>query len=165
MAKVLAALTSGLIFGLGLQISGMTDPTIVLGFLDIFGEWNPRLAVMMGSAVAVTFIGYRVAGSQRQPLFAAETKWPTKTAIDRPLVGGALLFGVGWGLVGLCPGPAIVNLATLSPRAIGFVAAMVAGMIALDVWRNRWRGAEFGPRACGKDPCRLKALLLNSAGR
>jgi uncharacterized membrane protein YedE/YeeE len=150
MAKVLAALISGLIFGLGLQISGMTDPIIVLGFLDIFGEWNPRLAVMMGSAVAVTFIGYRIAGSRGQPLFATETVWPTKTAIDRPLVGGALLFGLGWGLVGLCPGPAIVNLATLSPRAIGFVAAMVVGMIALDGWLNRRRGNESGPERAAR---------------
>jgi uncharacterized membrane protein YedE/YeeE len=136
MAKVFSALVCGLLFGLGLQISGMTDPVIVLGFLDIFGVWNPRLAIMMGAALAVTFAGYRVARSRRQPVFAARSEWPTKTAIDRPLVGGAILFGLGWGMVGLCPGPAIVNLATLSPRVIGFVAAMAVGMIVLDGWRN-----------------------------
>lgn len=141
MAKVVSALACGLLFGLGLQISGMTDPIVVLGFLDIFGAWNPRLAVMMGAAVAVTYAGYRLARSRAQPLFATESAWPTKTAIDRSLLAGAVLFGVGWGMVGLCPGPSIVNLATLSPRVIGFVAAMVFGMAALDAWRNRRQGS------------------------
>jgi uncharacterized membrane protein YedE/YeeE len=140
MPTVLAALVSGLIFGFGLAISGMTQPTKVLGFLDVLGiasgTWDPTLAFVMIGALAVAAPGYLLARRRERPLFAEIAAWPKKTAIDRPLVAGAVLFGLGWGLVGLCPGPAIANLATLSSRIVAFVIAMAVGMLALDVWRR-----------------------------
>ena len=141
MPVVLAALASGLVFGFGLAISGMTQPTRVLGFLDVLGiasgTWDPTLAFVMIGALAVAAPGFLLARRRAQRLFAKAAAWPSKRDIDRPLVAGAVLFGIGWGLVGLCPGPAIVNLATLSSRVIAFVIAMAAGMLALDFWRRR----------------------------
>jgi uncharacterized membrane protein YedE/YeeE len=134
MPTALAAFACGLVFGFGLMISGMTQPAKVLGFLDIFGRWDPTLAFVMVGALAVTFGGYALARRRPAPVFAASHLWPTRTDIDRPLVAGSALFGVGWGLVGLCPGPAIENLATLSPRVIGFVVAMGVAMVAHDLW-------------------------------
>jgi hypothetical protein len=133
----LASFICGLIFGLGLLISGMTQPTIVLGFLDIFGRWDPTLAFVMAGALAVSAAGFALARRRPRPLLAATHLWPSRTDIDRPLVVGSILFGVGWGLVGLCPGPALENLASLSPRVIVFVIAMGLGMIAKDVWERR----------------------------
>jgi uncharacterized protein len=130
----LAGFVCGFIFGLGLLISGMTQPTKVLGFLDLFGAWDPSLAVVMASALAVSGVGFAVV-KQRAPLLAPQNQWPTRTDIDRPLLAGSALFGIGWGLVGLCPGPALENLATLSPRVIVFVAAMAAGMMLHDFWQ------------------------------
>jgi len=128
------------IFGLGLFISGMIQPSKVLGFLDVFaipaGRWDPSLAVVMATGLAVTGVGYALI-RPRPPLFDAQSRWPTATAIDRPLLLGAALFGIGWGLVGLCPGPAIVDLATLSPGVIVFVVAMAIGMAAHDFWQRR----------------------------
>jgi uncharacterized membrane protein YedE/YeeE len=135
--RTFIAFACGLIFGFGLLISGMTDPMKVLGFLDIFGAWDPSLAVVMAAALVVSAGGFALARRRGQPLFAAESFWPSATMIDRPLMTGAVLFGLGWGLVGLCPGPAIENLATLSPRVIVFVAAMAVGMFGLHVWRRR----------------------------
>jgi uncharacterized membrane protein YedE/YeeE len=125
------------VFGWGLLISGMVQPTKVLGFLDIFGAWDPSLAVVMAAALAVSSAGFALAKRRTTPIVAAEAQWPTKIAIDRPLVAGVALFGLGWGLVGLCPGPALENLATLSPPLIVFVAAMSAGMLAHDLWQKR----------------------------
>jgi uncharacterized membrane protein YedE/YeeE len=143
---VFASLICGFIFGLGLLISGMTQPTKVLGFLDIFaapsGGWDPSLAVVMAAGLAVTSVGYALV-RRRAPLFDAQSRWPAATPIDRPLVTGAVLFGIGWGLVGLCPGPAIVNLATLSPGVIVFVVTMAIGMLAHDLWQSR-RTTERG---------------------
>jgi len=136
MPLMLAAFVSGLVFGLGLLVSGMMQPAKVLGFLDIFGAWDPTLAVVMAAALTVTAIGFVLARRRAAPLFGSENLWPTKSDIDRPLVVGAALFGVGWGLVGLCPGPALENLATLSPQVIVFVIAMAAGMVAHDVWQK-----------------------------
>jgi uncharacterized protein len=134
MPATLAAFLCGLVFGLGLMISGMTQPAKVLGFLDIFGRWDPTLAFVMAGALAVTFAGYALARRRPAPVFAASHLWPTRTDIDRPLVAGSALFGAGWGLVGLCPGPAIENLATASPRVVGFVVAMGLAMVAHDLW-------------------------------
>jgi uncharacterized membrane protein YedE/YeeE len=131
-----ASLVCGFVFGWGLLISGMTQPAKVLGFLDIFGAWDATLAVVLAAALAITSAGFALA-RKRQPAFDARCQWPSNTAIDRPLVVGALLFGIGWGLVGLCPGPALENLATLSPRVIVFVAAMAIGMVAHDLLRRQ----------------------------
>jgi uncharacterized membrane protein YedE/YeeE len=136
MKMLLGALISGLIFGTGLVISGMTQPTKVLGFLDVFGAWDPTLAFVMGGALAVSLPGFYFARGRSRPLFAAHFRWPTKSEIDAPLIGGAMLFGLGWGLVGLCPGPAIVNLATFLPQIVVFIAMMGVGIYALDWWRG-----------------------------
>jgi uncharacterized membrane protein YedE/YeeE len=141
MPAVVASLVCGLVFGFGLLVSGMTDPLKVLGFLDVFGRWDPTLAFVMAGAVGVSLAGYAVARLMGAPLMAVRSLWPTTTHIDSPLIGGAVLFGIGWGLVGICPGPALVNLGTLSPRAAVFVAAMVAGMLAQDAWRRPGRVA------------------------
>ncbi len=135
--QVLASLLCGLVFGAGLLISGMTQPAKVLGFLDVLGRWDPTLAFVMAGALAVSAAGFALARRRGAPLFAAQYLWPTRTDIDRPLVVGSLLFGVGWGLAGLCPGPALENLASLSPRVVGFVLAMIAGMVAEAWWRSR----------------------------
>jgi uncharacterized protein len=136
----LVSFVCGYIFGLGLFISGMIQPTKVLGFLDFFGipsgTWDPSLAVVMAAGLAVTGAGYALA-RRRPPLLDRQSRWPTATAVDRPLLCGAALFGIGWGLVGLCPGPAIANLATLSSGVIVFVIAMAVGMVAHDQWQSR----------------------------
>jgi len=141
MPIILAALVSGLIFGFGLAISGMTQPSKVLGFLDVLGfasgRWDPTLAFVMIGALAVAAPGYLLTRRRGEPLLAKAATWPTRRAIDRPLIAGAVLFGIGWGLVGLCPGPAITNLATFSSRILAFVIAMAAGMLALDFWRRK----------------------------
>jgi len=138
--RALASLLCGFIFGWGLFISGMIRPDKVLGFLDVLaipsGKWDPSLAVVMAAALAVTGLGYALA-RRRAPLFESQNQWPTQTVIDRPLVVGSALFGIGWGLVGLCPGPAIENLATLSWPVLVFVVAMAAGMIAYRLWETR----------------------------
>src|SRR4249919_2079920 len=125
--RIIASLICGLIFGAGLLISGMVQPTKVLGFLDIFGAWDPSLAVSIP--------GFMLADRSERPWFAGQYFRPGKSGIDRPLVAGAAMFGIGWGLVGLCPGPALESLATLSPGVIVFVAAMAVGMVIHDVWQ------------------------------
>ena len=131
---ILASFGCGLIFGCGLLISGMVQPAKVLAFLDIFGAWDPSLAVVMIAALVVSVPGFVLAKRRERPILAAQCAWPTKIGIDRPLLIGSALFGTGWGLVGLCPGPALENLATLSPRVIVFVLAMAAGMALHDFW-------------------------------
>jgi uncharacterized membrane protein YedE/YeeE len=140
MRVTFASLVCGLIFGFGLMISGMTQPTKILGFLDIFGAWDLSLAVVMAAALVVTGLGFALARRRPAPLIAPQCLWPTKTAIDRPLVIGAMLFGLGWGLVGLCPGPALENLATFTPRVFVFVVAMGLGMVLQDWWRKHRAG-------------------------
>jgi uncharacterized protein len=132
-----AALICGLIFGWGLLISGMMQPAKVLAFLDIFGDWDPSLAVVMAAALAVSAAGFALAKRREPPLLAPQSLWPTRTDIDGRLLTGSVLFGAGWGLVGLCPGPALENLATLSPRVVVFVVAMAAGMVLHDLWQQR----------------------------
>ena len=130
----LASFVCGLMFGFGLLISGMTQPSKVLGFLDIFGRWDPTLAFVMAAALMVSGVGFALVRQRRRPVLAAQHLWPTRTDIDRPLVVGSVLFGIGWGLVGLCPGPALVNLASLMPSVMVFVLAMASGMITKDLW-------------------------------
>jgi uncharacterized membrane protein YedE/YeeE len=134
---MIASLVCGLIFGAGLLISGMVQPAKVLGFLDIFGAWDPSLAVVMVAALAVSIPGFMLARRHGRPILAAQSFWPTRMDLDRSLVIGSALFGIGWGLVGLCPGPALENLATLSPPVIVFVIAMAAGMTLHDFWQKR----------------------------
>ncbi len=123
------ALVCGLVFGAGLIISQMSNPAKVIGFLDITDKWDPSLALVMGSAVAVFGVLYRLALRQGTPLFAARFSLPEKQTLEAPLVVGALTFGVGWGLGGFCPGPAIVSAGFGDPRVWAFVAAMIAGML------------------------------------
>jgi uncharacterized membrane protein YedE/YeeE len=137
MPAILASFVCGLIFSAGLLISGMNQPAKVLGFLDIFGAWDATLAFVMAGAVAVSAIGFALARRRAAPLFATKFSWPERRDIDAPLVAGAILFGVGWGLIGLCPGPALVNLAGLRLPIMVFVAAMVLGMLGYELWQRR----------------------------
>jgi hypothetical protein len=125
--SVIAALASGALFGLGLAISGMTNRLVVLGFLDLYGDFNPQLAFVLAGAVAVTAIAFRFVLRLPQPVLAAGFKLPAATAVDRQLLLGAAIFGIGWGLVGFCPGPALVGLAGGLRDAMIFVPAMLAG--------------------------------------
>lgn len=140
MRTNLIALVSGLVFGIGLVISGMTDPVRVLGFLDVFGQWDPTLAFVMGGALVVTAPGFALLRRRQTTLLGEALTWSEATTIDAPLIGGAALFGIGWGLVGLCPGPALVNLASLSPKVFGFVVAMAIGARLRDLLRDRRTG-------------------------
>ncbi len=122
-----AAFAAGLLFGLGLAISGMTDRRVVLGFLDPFGDFDPRLAFVLAGAVAITAIAFRFVLRLPHPRFGDSFRLPQAGAIDAPLVAGAAIFGVGWGLAGFCPGPALVGLAGGLADALVFVPAMLAG--------------------------------------
>ena len=128
---LVAALASGILFGLGLALAQMTDPQKVKDFLDIAaipaGGWDPSLAFVMGGGVIVTFFALRLAGRRPAPLAAPVYSLPTRTRIDLPLVGGSVIFGVGWGIAGFCPGPAFANLALVPESALYFLAAMIAG--------------------------------------
>lgn len=127
MKILLTALLSGALFGLGLALGGMTDPAVVLGFLDLFGHWNPRLVFVMGGAVAVTAVGYRMVVRRPSPMLADAFQLPTRKDIDTRLLGGAALFGIGWGMAGYCPGPALASIGGGQPDLWAFVAAMVGG--------------------------------------
>jgi uncharacterized membrane protein YedE/YeeE len=129
MGAIVAAFVCGLIFGLGLVIGQMSNPAKVLNFLDFFGTWDPSLAFVMGGAVAVAAIGFALARRRRTPLLADAFDLPQKTRIDARLLSGAAFFGVGWGLVGFCPGPALTALSFGRGEAFLFVAAMIAGMV------------------------------------
>ena len=129
MTRIIASLVSGLIFGLGLIVSGMVNPAKVLGFLDVAGNWDPSLAFVMGGVVVVTFLCFKLLGTKPRPVFAEKFHWPTATKIDPKLLVGSAIFGAGWGLGGFCPGPAIASLGLLRPGTLIFLAAMVAGMI------------------------------------
>ena len=126
--KALAALACGLLFGAGLALSGMTDTAKVLGFLDLFGDWDPDLVFVMGGAVAVTLVGFRLIFRGR-PLLADDFSLPTSKNLDSRLLGGASLFGIGWGVYGYCPGPALSALTYLDTNTVIFVLAMLAGMV------------------------------------
>jgi uncharacterized membrane protein YedE/YeeE len=138
--KDVVAFACGVVFALGLGVGGMTQPPRVLGFLDVAGEWDPRLAFVMLGAIAVYAPVYRVMARRGRAIFAPELQVPTRRDIDGRLVTGALVFGIGWGLAGLCPGPALTSLASGRPEALVFVGAMSAGIAAarlVDVDRRR----------------------------
>ena len=130
MTRILSALAAGLLFGFGLVVSAMIDPAKVLGFLDLAGDWDPSLAFVMAGAIPVAALGFRLAARRRTPLLDGAFHGPARAAIDRPLLLGAALFGIGWGLVGYCPGPALTSLAVGRGETLIFVAAMLAGMAA-----------------------------------
>lgn len=123
------AFASGLVFGLGLILSGMTDPGKVIGFLDAFGYWDPSLAFVMGGAILVGFFAFMLAHRRTQAFLGSAMHLPQARDIDNRLVGGSLVFGIGWGLAGFCPGPALVSFASGVDKAAIFVAAMLGGMV------------------------------------
>jgi uncharacterized membrane protein YedE/YeeE len=129
------SLLAGVIFGAGLTLSDMVNPARVSNFLDFAGSWDPTLMFVMAGGLAVTTLGYKFIFRRTSPLVDEKFHLPTQRQIDLPLVGGAALFGVGWGLAGICPGPA--DLVTLDPKVLAFVAAMLVGMIAASAWRYR----------------------------
>ncbi len=130
---VLTSLLAGLVFGLGLIISGMANPAKVLGFLDLAGPWDPSLALVMGGAIAVGFFAFLVAKNRARSLLGAEMRLPNARHIDRRLVLGSALFGMGWGVAGICPGPGLVALGMGESRAVVFVAAMLTGMVVFEL--------------------------------
>ena len=136
MTTAIAAMV-GLIFGLGLLVSGMANPQKVLGFLDLAGPWDPSLALVMGGAIAVGVVGFAIARKRQRSLLDEPMQLPSRTDIDAPLVLGSALFGIGWGLAGYCPGPALTGITAGMPSAIIFSAAMLAGMVLFGLWQGR----------------------------
>ena len=130
---VLTALLAGLLFGFGLMVSGMANPAKVLGFLDLAGRWDPSLAFVMAGAIAVGSLAFFFARRTRRSLLGLPMQLPASTTITPRLVLGSAAFGIGWGLAGFCPGPALVALGAGYPKAVGFVAAMVAGMAVFEL--------------------------------
>ena len=126
--RLLPPLVSGALFGAGLTIGGMTDPARVRGFLDLFGDWDPTLAFVMGGALIVMAVAWQVRKRMSRPLFGNRFSLPDRSDLDPPLIAGAALFGIGWGLAGLCPGPALASLALAPLSVLPFVFAMLAGM-------------------------------------
>jgi len=141
---VLTALLSGLVFGLGLIVSGMANPAKVLGFLDLGGAWDPSLALVMAGAILVGFFAFLVAKKRTRSFIGADMKLPTASAIDRRLLTGSALFGAGWGVAGFCPGPGLVALGMGEPKALVFVVAMLVGMVIFN-----WRESQERAKALG----------------
>ncbi|MEJ0095503.1 MAG: YeeE/YedE family protein [Methylocella sp.] len=136
LPKILVGLASGAIFGFGLSISGMLDPARVRGFLDVGGHFDPSLAFVLAGAVAVSAVGYLLSRRLPRPLLGGEFQIPSRKTIDRRLVLGAAIFGVGWGMSGLCPGPAIASLALGLVPTLVFSAMMLAGILIYDNWKG-----------------------------
>ena len=150
MVYALSSFVAGLVFGLGLIVSGMANPAKVLGFLDLAGAWDPSLAAVMAGAVAVGVVAFAVAGKRTATLLGTPMALPSARGIDRRLVLGSLAFGVGWGLVGFCPGPALVALGAGKVKALAFVVAMLAGMLIFELAERARSGgvrASTGPGA------------------
>jgi hypothetical protein len=146
MKDLVLGLLLGALFGFGLALSGMTDPAVVLGFLDPLGEWNPALAFVLGGALVVTFVLFRLARRQSEPFAAARFHWPTSTVVDGRLLGGAALFGLGWGLAGYCPGPALASLSAGHSGTLVFLGAMLAGMAIVRVLSQPRAGIRVAAR-------------------
>lgn len=148
MPRMIVALFAGTLFGVGLAVSGMMNPAKIVGFLDIAGDWDPTLAFVMGGALLITIPAFRVILERPRPLLADGFALPTKSALDVRLLGGAALFGVGWGLSGFCPGPAVAALVTGLVPVFAFVGAMVAGMVLYAwVFERPDRGVKAQPGA------------------
>lgn len=133
---ILMAFIVGLVFGVGLIVSGMTDPSKVLGFLDLAGDWDPSLAFVMGGAIVVGLVAFRIAGRRERSLLGEPMRLPTASRIDRRLVLGSLAFGAGWGLAGYCPGPALASLATGGAKPLIFALAMLVGMAIFELFER-----------------------------
>jgi len=146
MNALVGAFVSGLIFAIGLALSGMTQPAKVIAFLDIQGNWDPSLAFVMGGAVLAYALLYRLIRRRQTPLFSPTFSIPTRTDIDLRLLGGAALFGIGWGLGGFCPGPAIVSLVSGQASVFIFVTAMIAGMYLFKLVDNLKRRQALAER-------------------
>ena len=144
--KLIYSYLSGLIFGIGISISGMANPAKVLNFFDVAGTWDPSLAFVMGGAVIVTFIGYRLVFSRSAPVYEPTFDVPTNRQLDARLLIGSGVFGVGWGIAGFCPGGALPALGTLDTRVVIFVAALIAGML---ITRTALDRVAFRTRAQG----------------
>lgn len=136
-ARIVAALAAGTVFGFGLALAGVLDPSMIRSFLDFFGAFDPRLAFVFAGALAVSAAGYAISRGRSRPALGPAFAIPAERGIDRPLVLGSTLFGVGWGMVGLCPGPAIAGLVLGLPSIFVFTVAMLVGMGAHDLWRGR----------------------------
>ncbi len=134
----LSSFIIGLIFGIGLILAGMTDPSKVIGFLDLTGSWDPSLAFVMGGAILVGVLAFRFAHQRTANFLGGAMRLPTSRDIDLRLVGGSLVFGIGWGMAGFCPGPALTALGTGNPKAAIFVAAMIAGMAIFEFADRLW---------------------------
>jgi hypothetical protein len=132
MRRILSALAIGLVFGVGIVVSGMANPAKVLNFFDVFGTWDPSLALVMASALAVTFLGYKVVLQRPAPVLERTFHLPAKRQLDLPLFGGSALFGIGWGISGFCPGGAIPALGSGQSSPITFVGAMIVGILLVN---------------------------------
>ncbi|MFC4931550.1 YeeE/YedE family protein [Massilia sp. GCM10023247] len=144
---ILVAFAVGLVFGLGLILSGMTDPAKVTGFLDLAGNWDPSLAFVMGGAILVGSIAFALARNRERALLGGAMRLPSATAIDRRLVLGSLAFGAGWGLAGYCPGPALASLASGGAKPLVFTLAMLAGMGLFELFERRERRPSASMRS------------------
>lgn len=134
---VLASLLAGLVFGIGLIVSGMANPARVLGFLDLAGAWDPSLALVMVGAIAIGTAAFFIARKRAVSLLGVAMRLPASRDIDRRLIGGGLLFGIGWGIAGICPGPGVVVLGMGEVKGLVFVAAMLAGMVIYALFETR----------------------------
>ena len=142
----LAALLSGAVFGLGLSVAGMTNPDKVLNFLDVSGRWDASLLFVLGSAVVVFAVAYRLIARAQAPLLDTSFHLPTLTRVDRPLIAGSVIFGIGWGMAGYCPGPAVASLGFANPEALWILPSMLAG-----VWLHQFASARAAVAAVEED--------------
>ncbi|MFV0547858.1 MAG: DUF6691 family protein [Limnobaculum xujianqingii] len=139
--KLFFAFLSGLLFGLGIIVSGMANPVKVLSFLDITRDWDPSLALVMGSAIVVGLLAFSYMKHRQQSVLGERIQWPALRVIDKRLIGGSALFGIGWGIAGICPGPGLVLLGAGIGKGLIFTAAMIAGMLIFDVLEKRKTGS------------------------
>ena len=137
MTRLITALIIGAVFGIGLAIAGMLNPSKVVGFLDVFGDWDPSLAFVMGGGVLVNAIGHRFVMKRKAPIQIATFSMPTSTNIDKPLVIGSVIFGIGWGLAGLCPGPVVASLLLSGQAMLPFFGLLITGLLVGQIVMRR----------------------------
>lgn len=142
MSRILSALIAGLIFGIGLSLSQMINPNKVINFLDVAGNWDPSLLLVLGGAVITTTIAYQIIFKRAKPIFADQFNLPTAKNLDKKLIGGAVLFGIGWGMIGFCPGPAIAGLGIWFYEPLIVVISIISGILM-----QKWIAKKIGPKA------------------